>query len=548
MYPTFGIPKDSGDFPSTDSQSQAFHRLCTLVNQSEEPGNWQTFITALERAEYTYVVNLLRGEIDNDGHEDREILNIFRPIIIKNISTAEVLDKLYERNVLNDQDREEIQSEIKRRGDIAAACMLLYKVPRREPNWFSIFVTVLRELKMDFLADQLDVPTHSKVPSTVCVTSQQINGGTIQVQEAVEHSTPCKLRTTSVSNEYVSAGQLKFGLGRPPPLPARSKTVADRNPDKGGAQSEYADQDITRKKDENAHIHNQTLHENRKYLGYSVEYPQRVRDQRSEQLRLEAQLCDEYKELCNAFDCAIERFNESSPQTSEIRHYRERVKILDRQLRSLSKERKHSIRTELKEVCDLHVAVIGNYSASSEEENHYTSTFDGEIIYPDKDHNEIAKHIDQELDVYSGISKEKIICDGVLNCLIVKTIDTPSHEQFENYEEPYKSSVFIDELAQTVEWRKSEDLGDSSENNSVDAEYETTDVEKRTSAISEISELKQMIGELKRICLTSNETIGNLQRQMEEMDKFVRNEKAESKSLNNIDDKHGYVTCMQPPT
>ena len=112
--------------------------------------------------EYTYVVNLLRGEIDNDGHEDREILNIFRPIIIKNISTAEVLDKLYERNVLNDQDREEIQSEIKRRGDIAAACMLLYKVPRREPDWFSIFVTVLRELKMDFLADQLDVPTHSK--------------------------------------------------------------------------------------------------------------------------------------------------------------------------------------------------------------------------------------------------------------------------------------------------------------------------------------------------------------------------------------------------
>lgn len=181
-----------------------------------------------------------------------------------------------------------------------------------------------------------------------------------------------------------------------------------------------------------------------------------------------------------------------------------------------------------------HAANVGKYSASNEEENHYTSTFVGEAVYPDKYHNKIGPRVDAEQCIFSGNDKEEI-CD--LDCLNVKRVDTPARD----------SSVISEHLAHTVESQGNED-SDTSESNSIDAGYETTDVEKQSSATNEITELKQMIGELTLVCKTSNETIANIQRLLEKVNTFMSNEKAESDSQRNVDDKHNYVTCMQPTT
>lgn len=150
---------------------------------------------------------------------------------------------------------------------------------------------------------------------------------------------------------------------------------------------------------------------------------------------------------------------------------------------------------------DYHAATAGNYSASNEEENRYTLIDDVQAEHPDTYHNKIGPHVDAKPFSFSGNDKEKI-CD--LDCLNVTRIDTPVHD----------NSVVHENLAHAVDSQGNGD-SESSESSRVDAEYETTDVEKQSSSTNEITELKQKIGELTFVCTALNETIANVQRQLE---------------------------------
>ncbi|XP_052792892.1 uncharacterized protein LOC128226852 isoform X2 [Mya arenaria] len=148
----------NSDFPPNETQSESFIRLITIIQESEEKGKWQTFISALERAEYSYIARLLKGHDVEDHYENRRLIQIFKPNIMTRIDTNDVLDHLLVRNVLNDRDREEIQSEKDRRGEIASAFMLLEKIPRRNENWFKLFLDVLKVCHMDDVVESLTVP------------------------------------------------------------------------------------------------------------------------------------------------------------------------------------------------------------------------------------------------------------------------------------------------------------------------------------------------------------------------------------------------------
>lgn len=110
--------------------------------------------------DYSYISNLLRGDSEKDHTEDRKIVNIFKPDIIDRISAdvERVMDYLLTYDVLVDQDKEPIQCEMRNRGRLAGAAMLVERIPRRHPNWFEMFVQVLRQCEMDDVVHKLDVP------------------------------------------------------------------------------------------------------------------------------------------------------------------------------------------------------------------------------------------------------------------------------------------------------------------------------------------------------------------------------------------------------
>ena len=110
---------------------------------------------------YGYIRDLLVsvGERNpNTISEDRAILNILKPAFIHEIHPIDCVDHLLARGVLNDRDREEIEAEKDRRGDTAATCLLLNRLPGRGPYWLAQFRDTLRSLGCPDLASTLDVP------------------------------------------------------------------------------------------------------------------------------------------------------------------------------------------------------------------------------------------------------------------------------------------------------------------------------------------------------------------------------------------------------
>ena len=108
------------------------------------------------------MANLLKGEFIGDSttekelHNRKRLLQIFAPEFVQILQPRELTDCLYGKAVISQHDKEEIECEEKNRGACAATFMLLNRIPRKVPNWYSEFLEALRVTGHSYVADYID--------------------------------------------------------------------------------------------------------------------------------------------------------------------------------------------------------------------------------------------------------------------------------------------------------------------------------------------------------------------------------------------------------
>lgn len=109
---------------------------------------------------YNYVASLLRGETENDNYENMQILKIISPEIIDRISgdLNSVVDLCHEKEVITEQDKEEVQAETERKGALAAAFMLVDKIQTKKGSWYEKLKSLAQQLDWNDIVEMLDVP------------------------------------------------------------------------------------------------------------------------------------------------------------------------------------------------------------------------------------------------------------------------------------------------------------------------------------------------------------------------------------------------------
>ena len=168
-----------------ESHKQATILLLDKICESTEEGKWVTFMAALEKEGYSYVVNVIQGESKIDEHEmvaRKKLLQVFLPRLTEDLFPEKVIDHLYEKHVISSDDMDEIQKETTYKGRKAATYILLDRIPLRSPNWYSEFLQALRASSQGFLADEME---DTKSQSTLSQTETQENRREITYQKYI---------------------------------------------------------------------------------------------------------------------------------------------------------------------------------------------------------------------------------------------------------------------------------------------------------------------------------------------------------------------------
>lgn len=78
---------------------------------------------------------MLQGEEEDDLTEARKLLDVLSPGLLDKLHVRECVDILYERQIISESDKEEIEAKEKHQGPIAATKVLLNKLPRKNHRW-----------------------------------------------------------------------------------------------------------------------------------------------------------------------------------------------------------------------------------------------------------------------------------------------------------------------------------------------------------------------------------------------------------------------------
>ena len=161
---------------NNESPRKAASLLLDKISKSEEEGKWTTFIDALEKERYSYVVDLINGDssiAEDDMLARKQLLQVFRPRLVQDLDPGEVTDHLFEKNVINDDDMDEIRREMANKGRKAATYLLLDRIPIRSPTWYCDFLQALRSSGQGFLADEIDDTNRKTTCSRLDCSSQE---------------------------------------------------------------------------------------------------------------------------------------------------------------------------------------------------------------------------------------------------------------------------------------------------------------------------------------------------------------------------------------
>ncbi|XP_052807361.1 uncharacterized protein LOC128236509 isoform X2 [Mya arenaria] len=141
--------------------------LLDAIKQSRDRGIWREFMTALEGTKYIALRQKLHGDSVHDDTNERRYIEIMTPQLRQIINPCEITPALLSRDVLIQEDVEEITCEANNRGSIAATDLLLKRVSGKHPKWYTELVAALFTSGMsdagDILLEGLNqIPERSK--------------------------------------------------------------------------------------------------------------------------------------------------------------------------------------------------------------------------------------------------------------------------------------------------------------------------------------------------------------------------------------------------
>uniref|UniRef100_A0A4W3I6X0 RNA helicase n=1 Tax=Callorhinchus milii TaxID=7868 RepID=A0A4W3I6X0_CALMI len=142
----------------------AVHLLLNKVNTNSGVEGWfGEFITALNRTGCShgaaYVTpeasDLVSPELEARNDLEVKLIICLTPTVIDNLSPDEVSVHCCAADILTEDDKEKILSEMKQRGKQAATRELLSRIVMKPPGWFSKFLDILRKSGHEDLAEIL---------------------------------------------------------------------------------------------------------------------------------------------------------------------------------------------------------------------------------------------------------------------------------------------------------------------------------------------------------------------------------------------------------
>lgn len=92
------------------------------------------------------VANALRLLPVPDSNNQRHALHLFSPQLREMITPSEITPELLSREVITSVDMEEMHQIERNAGPIAAADLLLDRIPRKHPFWFLHFLQALTNI------------------------------------------------------------------------------------------------------------------------------------------------------------------------------------------------------------------------------------------------------------------------------------------------------------------------------------------------------------------------------------------------------------------
>ncbi|XP_042850504.1 interferon-induced helicase C domain-containing protein 1 isoform X2 [Panthera tigris] len=174
--------------------------LSTLEKGVWPPGWARQFVVALQRAGSVLAARYLNPELtdlpspssENAHDECLQLLNLLQPSLVDRILVKDVLDKCVEEKLLTNEDRNRI-SAAESNGNESGVRELLKRIVQKE-NWFSAFLTVLRQTENYALVEELTGTTCFGSNAGTESLSQEEDGPEVKegVLAATGHLSPDK--------------------------------------------------------------------------------------------------------------------------------------------------------------------------------------------------------------------------------------------------------------------------------------------------------------------------------------------------------------------
>ncbi|XP_060587301.1 uncharacterized protein LOC132742825 isoform X3 [Ruditapes philippinarum] len=162
-YLTYIDESDARTISTTEPHELAVEKLIDTIENNVDHvdgGKWLMFLGALEEIGNIYLYQLLTGQTEKDHHFTAQILKVMKPSLINNIHLNEVIDLLLEKEIINVEDQGQIESADKNHGPIQAVRVMLEKVDKRIPNWYTEFADVLNKAGMSEIAGVFKMIEH----------------------------------------------------------------------------------------------------------------------------------------------------------------------------------------------------------------------------------------------------------------------------------------------------------------------------------------------------------------------------------------------------
>ncbi|XP_030637660.1 interferon-induced helicase C domain-containing protein 1-like [Chanos chanos] len=208
------IERDKKDVILNKAKSESNHRavdmlIDTIIAMPRRAGWFREFLNALMMAGCKYAARIVDSDENSSPDMDAEndycvqLINLLAPSLVR-MKTADVCLVGYALDILNADDKENIEAETRNRGNMSGARVLLRRIVQKPPGWFSTFLEVLRKTGHPDLIREL---TGTPPSELTCVNGNenQIQGTPIGNLNGLDHaiSTPTEIELycSDVSHE-----------------------------------------------------------------------------------------------------------------------------------------------------------------------------------------------------------------------------------------------------------------------------------------------------------------------------------------------------------